>query len=68
MRWKRRGFFPNEAGKESVISSYEAGMGLIWMWQGPSCFLSSGDVYVGEFLDLHKGVKDPLEFPEVRCD
>ena len=29
---------------------------------GTSCFLSSGDRYVGEHLSCSKGVKDPLEF------
>ena len=24
--------------------------------------------YIGELLELQKGVKDPLEVPEVRCD
>ena len=43
-------------------------MGLLWMWAGLSCFLSSGDWYVGELLECIKGVKDPLEVPEVRCD
>ena len=35
---------------------------------GLSCFLSSGDGYVGNFLSCSKGVKDPLEVPEVSCD
>ena len=30
--------------------------------------LSNGDVYVGNFLSCSKGVKDPLEVPEFRCD
>ena len=38
------------------------------MWAGLSCFFSSGDGYVGIFLSCSKGVKDPLEVPEVRCD
>ena len=38
------------------------------MWLGLWCFLSSGDGYVGELLELPQGVKDPLEVPEVRCD
>ena len=45
MRWKRREFFPDEAWKGSLISSYEAETGLFWMWAGTSCFLSSGDGY-----------------------
>ena len=43
-------------------------MGLLWMWAGLSCFLSSGDGYFGDFFSCSKGVKDPLEVPEVRCD
>ena len=43
-------------------------MGLLWMWAGLSCFLSSGDGYVGELLELQQGLKDPLEVPEFRCD
>ena len=35
---------------------------------GTLCFLSSGDGYFGELLELQKGVKDPLEVPEVRCE
>ena len=38
------------------------------MWAELSCFLSSGDRYVGNFLCCSKGVRDPLEVPEVRCD
>ena len=38
------------------------------MWAELSCFLSSGDRYVGNFLCCSKGVKDPLEVPEDRCD
>ena len=38
------------------------------MWAGLPCFLSSGYGYVGELLEFQQGVKDPLEFPEVRCD
>ena len=43
-------------------------MGLFWMWAGLSCFLSSGDRYVGNFLSCSKRVKGPLEVLEVRCD
>ena len=50
-----------------LISSSEAETGLPWMCAGPSCFLSSGDGCVGNFLSCRKGVKDPLEVPGVRC-
>ena len=68
MRRERREFFPDHAAKASHLSSYEAETGLIWMWAGLLCFLSSGDGYVGELLELQQGCKDPLEVPEVRCD
>ena len=55
MRRERRKFFPDHAGKGSLLSSYEAEKGLLWMWAGPSCFLSSGDGYVGELLELQQG-------------
>ena len=38
------------------------------MWAGLSCFLSSGDGYVGQLLELQHVVKDPLEVAEVRSD
>ena len=30
-------------------------MGLLWMWAGLSCILSTGDGYVGELLELQQG-------------
>ena len=56
--------FPTTQGKDPSSRAWR----LIWMWAGLSCFLSSGDGYVGNFLSCRKGVKDPLEVPEVRCD
>ena len=50
MRRERWEFFSDQAGKGSLISSYEVETGLLWMWAGPSCFLSSGDWYVRELL------------------
>ena len=55
MRWECRKFFPEQAGKGSLMSSCEAETGLLWKRAGPSCFLSSGDGYVGELLDLQLG-------------
>ena len=55
MRRERREFFPDLAGKGSLLSSYEAETGLLWMWAELSCFLLSGDGYVGELLDLQQG-------------
>ena len=65
---ERRQFFPEHAGIGSLLSSYEAETGLLWMWAGLSCFLSSETGMSGNFLSCSKGVKDPLEVPEVRCD
>ena len=59
-------FFPDEAAKESLISIYEAETGLLWMWPGPSCFLSSGDGYVGELLELQQGCEVPFVLSRVR--
>ena len=36
MRWVRRKFFPDHAGKGSLLSSYEAETGLFWLWAGLS--------------------------------
>ena len=54
MRWECREFFPDQSGKGSLISSYEPETELLWMWPGPSCFLLSGDGYVGELLELQR--------------
>ena len=43
-------------------------MGLLWMWAGLSCFFRVESGMSGNFLSCSKGVKDPLEVPEVRCD
>ena len=52
MRREGREFFPKHTGKGSLLSSKEAETGLLWLWAGFSCFLSSGDGYVGELLEL----------------
>ena len=68
MRQEGREFFPDHAGKGSILSSYEADTGLLCMWAELWCFLSSGDGYVGELLELQQGCEGPLEVPEVRCE
>ena len=67
MRRERREFFPDHSGKESHVG-LGGETGLLWMWEGLSCFLSSGDGYVGEILELQQGVTDPLEVPEFSFD
>ena len=60
MRRERREFFPDLAGKGSLLSSYEEETGLLWMWAELSCFLLSGDGYVGELLELQQGWEGPF--------
>ena len=60
MRWERREFFPDHAGKGSLLSSYEAETGLFWLWAGLSCLLSSGNGYVGELIELQQGCEGPF--------
>ena len=63
MRRERREFFPDQAGKGSLISSYKTETGPLSMWAGPSCFLLSGDGYVGELLELQQGCTGPFAIP-----
>ena len=65
MRRERQEFVPDHAGKGSLLSSYEGQTGLLWMWAGLSCFLSSGDGYVGELFELQQGCEGP--FGSSRC-
>ena len=60
MRWESGEFFPHHAGKGSLLSSQEAETGLLWMWAGLACFLSSGNGYVGELLELQQGSEGPF--------
>ena len=57
---KRRKFIPDHAGKGSLLSSQEAETGLLWMWAGLSCFLSSGDGFIWELLKLQQGCEGPF--------
>ena len=60
MRREHGEFFPHHAGNGSLLSRYEAETGILWMWAGLSCFLSSGDGYVGEHLELQQGCEGPF--------
>ena len=60
MRRERREFFPEHAGKRSLLWIYQAETGLLWMWGELSCFLSSEDGYVGELLELQQGCEGPF--------
>ena len=54
------GILSRHTVKGSLVSSYEGEKGLLWMWAGLSCFLSSGDGYVGELLELQQGCEGPF--------
>ena len=60
MRRECREFFPDHAGKGSLLSSYEMETGLLCMWAGLSSFLSSGAGYVGELLKLQQKCEGPF--------
>ena len=60
MRRERREFFPEQAGKGSLTSNYEAETGFLWMWPEHPCFLSSEDGYVEELLELEQGWEGPF--------
>ena len=68
MRRERQEFFADHERKGSLLWNYEAETGLLWMWAGLSCFLSSADGMPGNFLSCSQGVKHRLEVPEIRCD
>ena len=68
MRWECREIFSDHAGKGSLLSSWEAETGLLWMWAGLSCFLSSGEGYVGEHLELQQGCEGPFVSSKGWCD
>ena len=60
LRWEGQEFFPDHAGKGSLLLTKEAETGLLWMWAELSCFLSSGDGYIGELLELQQGCEGPF--------
>ena len=68
MRRERRKFFHDHAGKGSLLSSYEAETGLLWMWADSRTSSRVKTGMSGNFFSCSKGVKDHLEVPDVRCD
>ena len=51
--------FPTTQGKVPPLEK-EAETGHLWMWAELSCFLSGGDGYVGELLELQQGCEEPF--------
>ena len=68
MRRECQEFFPDHAVKGSLLSSNEAETGLLWMWLDSRASSRVESGMSVNFLSCSKGVKDPLEVPEVRCD
>ena len=64
MRREYREFFPHKAGKGSLIPSYEAETGLLWMWADPRASSRVEPDMSGNILSCFKGEKDPLEVRE----
>ena len=62
MRRECREFFPDHAGKGSLLTRYEAEMGLFWMW-ADTCASSRVETGMsGNFVSCSKRVKYPLKF------
>ena len=68
MRREPQEFFPDNTVKGSLVSSYEGEKGLLWMFVGSRASSRVETGMSGNFLSCSKGVKDPLEVQEVRCD
>ena len=56
----------DEAGKGSLISSYEACLGILWMWRDPCTSPRVETGMSGNFFSCSKAVKDTFDVPEFR--
>ena len=56
--------FPTTQGRIPPLE-LGGGYGILWMLAELSCFLSSGDGYVGELLELQQGCEGPFESSRV---
>ena len=68
MRRERREFFPENAGKGTRLSSKEAETGSFGCGRDSRASSRLEKGMSGNILSCSKGVKDPLEVPEVRCE
>ena len=68
MRRDRREFFLDHTGNESLLWNYEAETGSSGCGRESRASSRVETGMSGNFLSCSKGVKDPLEVPEVRCD
>ena len=53
-------YFLTKQGKDPSCRASIPKRRLLWMWAELSCFLLSGDGYVGELLDLQQGYEGPF--------
>ena len=68
MRWECWEFFPDHAGKGYSSRAMRQKRGSSGCGRD-SCYSSQVETGMSRyFLSCSKGVKDPLEVPEVRCD
>ena len=66
-RRKRREFYPEEAGKDPSSLAWRRKRSSSGCGQDPRASSGVETGVSGNFLSCSKGVKDPLEVPEVRC-
>ena len=68
MRQERREFFPDHAGKDPSSRARRRKRGSSGCGQDSRASSRVETGMSGNFLSCSKGVNDPLEFPDVRCD
>ena len=68
MRRERRDFFPDHAGKYPFSRAMRRKRGSSGCGRDSRASSRVETFTSGNFLSCSKGVKDPLEVPEVRCD
>ena len=68
MRRERREFFPDHAGKGSLLRARRRKWCYFVCGWGSRATSRVETAMSGNFLSSSKGVKDPLEVPEFRCD
>ena len=68
MRRERREFFPNQAGKDPSSRARRQKRSSSGCGRDSSASSRVETGMSGNFLSCSKGVRDPLEVPEVRCD
>ena len=69
IRRECRESLPNEAGKGTIISSGGGGNGApLELWRDHRCSSRGETALSGNFVSCCKGMKDPFEVQEGRCD